>query len=109
VNNEKQFKPRLFTYPNSNESQTVFDLDDLSEEAFVVLCVRSNPDEGIEEEVLHIWRGPEFEPDSLDPGMFIDQVIKSYWGDEGVKGALEIEKVEQVPGDEDEEFLNYFD
>ena len=31
VNNEQAFKPRLFTYPDSQQSQTVFDLDDLDE------------------------------------------------------------------------------
>ena len=72
VNNEQQFKPRLFTYPNTNESATVFDLDDLHESSFVVLCVRANPDEGIDEEVLHIWKGPDFEPEGIDPGFFID-------------------------------------
>jgi hypothetical protein len=72
VSNEQQFKPRLFTYPNAKDSSTVFDLDDLQETAFVVLCVRSNPDEGIDEEALHIWKGPDFEPDSIDPGLFID-------------------------------------
>lgn len=68
VSNEKQFKPRLFVYPDSSSSQTVFDLDDLSEEHLIVLCIRANPDEGIEEDTLHIWRGPEFEPSNLDPG-----------------------------------------
>jgi hypothetical protein len=81
VSNEQQFKPRLFTYPNTNESQTVFDLDDLQEQAFVVLCVRSNPDEGIDEETIHIWRGPEFEAEGLDPGLYIDQIISKFWGD----------------------------
>jgi hypothetical protein len=109
VSNEQQFKPRLFIYPNAKDSQTVFDLDDLHESSFVLLCVRSNPDEGIDEEVMHIWKGPDFEPDSIDPGLFIDQVIDKYWGEDARKGGLYIEKVEQIAGDEDEEFLNYFD
>ena len=61
VSNEQLFKPRLFTYPESQSSQAVFDLDDLSEEHFILLCIRANPDEGIEEDTMHIWRGPEFE------------------------------------------------
>ena len=60
VSNEQQYKPRLFVYPNKIESQTVFDLDDLQEHAFILLCVRSNPEQGIDEEAIHIWRGPKF-------------------------------------------------
>lgn len=75
----------------------------------MVLCVRANPDEGIVEDVMFLWKGPDFEPSDIDPRAFIDEAIKSYWGEDGLNGELEIEKVEQIPGDEDEEFLNYFD
>jgi len=34
-------KPRLYKYPNPNESTTVFDFEDLEEEALLVLCVRA--------------------------------------------------------------------
>ena len=110
VKNEKQFKPRLFTYPSVQESQTVFDLDDLSEESFLLLCVRANPDEGLEDE-LHIWHGPEFEDpsenDQLSIEEYIQQVIVKYWG-EG-KDQSEIERINQTPGQEEDDFINYFD
>jgi hypothetical protein len=38
---------------------------------------------------------------------FIQQVIDKYWGEDA--SSINIEKVEQIPGDEDDEFLNYFD
>eukprot|EP00347_Sterkiella_histriomuscorum_P011735 403371304 len=110
VKNEKQFKPRLFTYPSVQESQTVFDLDDLSEESFLILCVRANPDEGLEDE-LHIWHGPDFEDpsenDQLSIEDYIQQVIVKYWG-EG-KDQSEIERINQIPGQEEDDFINYFD
>lgn len=35
-------------------------MDDLSEENFLLLCVRAKPEEGLEDQ-LHIWKGPDFE------------------------------------------------
>lgn len=32
VEEESKLKPKLFTYPNWNESQTVFDFEDLQED-----------------------------------------------------------------------------
>jgi hypothetical protein len=46
VDNEKQYKPRLYTYPDHQQSSTVFDFDDLQDEQMLVLCVRANPSEG---------------------------------------------------------------
>lgn len=41
VNQEKYFKPRLFTFPDTENSGTVFDYDDLqNEDQMYVLCVR---------------------------------------------------------------------
>jgi hypothetical protein len=42
VASEQQFKPRLFTFPDAAQSATVFDLDDLAEDAFLLLCVKAN-------------------------------------------------------------------
>lgn len=41
VEEENKFKPRLFTFPNWNESSTVFDFEDLLEDALLILCVRA--------------------------------------------------------------------
>ena len=35
---EKKYKPKLFTYPDSTASQTVFYEDDLEFDDFYVLC-----------------------------------------------------------------------
>ena len=43
----------------------------------------------------------------MDLNQFINVVIEKYWGADGKM--LNIDRVEQIPGDEDEEFLNYFD
>jgi len=42
-------------------------MDDLDEGNLLVLCVKANPEEGIEEHSLHVWRGSEFEPNEIDP------------------------------------------
>ena len=72
VQNEKQFKPRLFIYPNVEQSQTVFDMDDLSEENFLLLCIKANPEEDLEDQ-LYLWKGPDFEAQeeegALDPSV----------------------------------------
>jgi hypothetical protein len=41
VEEEKKYKPRLFVYPNWNESMTVFDFEDLQEDALLVLCIKA--------------------------------------------------------------------
>ena len=92
VSNEQQFKPRLFSYPNSQESSTVFDLDDLNEEHLILLCIRANPDEGREDDELHIWRGPDFEEGDVNVDEFIHQVIVKYWGAD--KDHSELERIE---------------
>jgi len=61
VNQEAQYKPRLYTYPDSLKSSTVFDDDDRSEDNLLVLCVRANPEEGIDSHQLFIWTGSDFE------------------------------------------------
>lgn len=33
----------------------------------IVLCIRANPDENIDKNMLYIWTGHEFEPSSDDP------------------------------------------
>ena len=91
VSNEKQFKPRLFVYPVASDSQAVFDLDDLAEEALILLCIRANPDEGIDDDTLHIWRGPDFEVGEVNPGKFISDVISAYWGPD-----IDQEKIDKV-------------
>ncbi len=57
--------------------------------------------------MIHLWKGPDFEPEAMDVQEFIQQVIDKYWGEDA--SSINIEKVEQIPGDEDDEFLNYFD
>ncbi len=60
----------------------MFDLDDLSEDSFILLCVRANPEEGIESNTLYIWKGPDFEEGELTVKEFIQQTIDSYWSEE---------------------------
>jgi len=45
VEQEKQYKPRLYTYPSADQSVAVFDEEDMEDdEAILVLCVCADPD-----------------------------------------------------------------
>ena len=107
VNQEKYFKPRLFTFPDTETSGTVFDYDDLqNEDQFYVLCVRKQPDEGVANDTCYIWKGREF--DGSDSSMnlidFVNKVISNYWS-----SAADVNQIDEEPGEESDDFLNYFD
>jgi hypothetical protein len=57
--------------------------DYLRDDSMVVLCVKANPDEGIEDHTVYVWMGTDFEPSStdIDPNEYIEQVKKNYWGE----------------------------
>lgn len=62
VDNEKYYKARLYTFPDAQASQTVFEFDDLTPDQMVILCVRAQPDkEDRENDVMFIWTGEDFE------------------------------------------------
>ena len=62
VQQEKQIKPKLYTYPEWDSPVAVFDFEDLeNEEAMLVLCVRKAEDmEYRDEHVCYVWSGPAF-------------------------------------------------
>ena len=110
VGKEQLYKPRLYTYPDFSKSSTVFDDDDLqNEDALLVLCVRAHPEKDIDEDTVFVWRGHEFDDDGgmLSGKEFIDKVIELYWGGEITAGEAKI--VEEEPGEESDDFLNFFD
>ena len=68
VEEEKKTKPKLYKYPNWNESTTVFDFDDLEEDALLVLCKRPiyGDDPVKAQNKVFIWRGSEFDNDEAN-------------------------------------------
>lgn len=69
VEEEKKYKPKLFVYPNWNESMTVFDFEDLQEDALLVLCVKAQigvPGHEYDQHKAFIWRGSEFDDDEAN-------------------------------------------
>ena len=83
VDEEQKMKPRLFSYPNWNESNTVFDFEDLNEEEMLVLCVRAQY--AGDNHKVFIWKGPEFDEEAaadevITPDDFIQKVMDKYWG-----------------------------
>ena len=106
LSREQMFKPRLYTFPDFSKSSTVFDYDDLQQEdALMVVCVRAETD--TDKDRVYIWKGHEFEADNgmLTEDEFVERVILEYWGQKGGN----IERVEEEPGEESDDFLNYFD
>ena len=58
VQMEQKMKPRLYTYPNWNESATVFDYEDLLEDQFLILCVRAQinvPGHEHDQHKVYVW------------------------------------------------------
>lgn len=88
VEEEKKTKPKLFKYPNWNESMTVFDFEDLEEDALLVLCKRPSYDESDPSKAqnkVYIWRGSDFDHDNANQEVvnvqeFIQRVMEQYWG-----------------------------
>lgn len=80
-------------------------------DAFLVLCVRACPEKDIEEDTVYLWRGPDFEEDEDECGLsseeFIERVIQQYFGEDATSASVRM--LEQEPGDESDEFLNFFD
>lgn len=114
VEQEKKMKPRLFTYPQIEESSTVFDYEDLMEDQFLVLCVRPQfnvPGHEHDSHRVFIWRGPEFEEDDeglITANEFVDKVMEEYWGCKNPADQFNIEIINELFGAESEEFTDYF-
>lgn len=110
VDEESKFKPRMFTYPDFKVSSTVFDYDDLADDSMIVLCVRENPndEERAKSHYLFIWTGEYFENNqdmgAISKDEFIEKVKEQYWGN--TKG-IDIEVMDEIAGDESEEFSNF--
>ena len=81
------------------------------------MCVRAadSSDEdsctGADEDTVHVWRGHEFDVEenggNLSAEEFIDKVVQQYWGPEHTIDMVRI--VEEEPGEESDDFINYFD
>ena len=69
VEEERKTKPKLYKYPNWNESMTVFDFEDLEEDALLVLCKKPIYEDDAPEKACNkvfIWRGSEFDNDEAN-------------------------------------------
>jgi len=106
IEETRKYKPHFYTYPDSKDPITVFDLEALEvEDAYYILCIRQEH-EAVDE--MHIWRGPDFDKateDDLD--RFRSEVTEHLWGEEACSRKIEVKN--EIPGQESEEFLNYFD
>lgn len=73
-----------------------------------VLCVRAQPDIGLDMETIYVWKGSDFDSDGMiSDDEFIEQVKCQYWGVQAA--STEIVRINELPGNESDEFLNYFD
>jgi hypothetical protein len=58
---ELDVKPTWFIYPNFIEPIHVMELDELTEETFMLVCIK-------DKKRVHIWRGFDFTEDDLVKG-----------------------------------------
>ena len=107
-------KPRMYTYPNWNESSTVFDFDDLQEENLIVLCIRANvgePGQEHDQHKVYIWKGCEFDEEDSEEIItaqeFTQRVMDQYWGCKNPQDQFNILTLHEVSGEETEEFSDF--
>jgi len=112
---EKQYKVKLYNYPEYEDPIGIFDEDELqNDEAMIVLCVRAQPDdETRKDHTAYVWTGPSFEVGNFgDTGLteqqFVHKCIDNYWKDqEADRKQVKIVTVDSnQPSDE---FMFYFD
>lgn len=109
-------KPKLYTYPNWNESPTVFDYDDLIEDSFLVLCVRANvgePGHELDQHKVYVWKGNEFDEEEANNEVincheFVKKVMEQYWGCKDPENQFNIAIQNELFGQETDEFTDYF-
>ena len=115
IDEEKFFKPKLYQYPEHGQPSTVFDFDDLDNDAaLLVLCARAQPDnENRKEDQVYVWQGEQFQEIStgqtvLDTQTFVQKCIENYWGSKEAK-KLGVTPLYETPQEESDEFMYYFD
>mmetsp|Transcript_1943 Transcript_1943/g.3364 ORF Transcript_1943/g.3364 Transcript_1943/m.3364 type:complete len:165 (+) Transcript_1943:2675-3169(+) len=116
VQEEHKMKPKLYSYPNWNESMTVFDFEDLQEDAMLVLCVRAQIGVAGHEHDQHkvfIWKGNEFDEEEASNEViavneFVDKVLEVYWGCKNPGDQFNIMVQHEPFGQESDEFQEYF-
>ena len=77
---DNKFKPRMFTYPDVNESCAVFDEDDLEFDELNLICEKAK---GLEQEnIVYCYEGERFEERAgLSKQDYIEKVIQKYFED----------------------------
>lgn len=99
VQEEHKLKPKLYEYPDWNSSITVFDFEDLKEDALLVLCVRAQigiPGHEHDQHRVYIWRGSQFDDEKaaqeiISPDDFAQKVMEQYWGCYNPEGQFNIQ------------------
>lgn len=68
-----------------------------------VLCVKNRDED--ESSKAYVWKGMAFsEKPEVDADSFVTKAIEAHYG-----SAEDIEVIEELPADESDDFLNYFD
>lgn len=115
VAKEQILKPKLYTYPNWNESMTVFDFEDLQADSLLVICIRAQigvPGHEHDQHKVFVWRGNEFDEEEANNEVinvheFVQKVMDQYWGCKNPQNQFNILVQHEVDGEESEEFQEY--
>jgi len=87
-------RAKLYVYPDV-AGIGVFEDEELTEEAFVCLCHKSQ---------LYSWQGDNFQPSrEMSPDEFVERVKRHFWQE-----GAEVRTENEQPGNESEEFLSFF-
>ena len=116
VDEEQKYKAKLYTYPNWNKSTTVFDFEDLQDDAMLVLCVKAQhhlPGHELDQHKVFVWKGNEFDEEEannevINVNEFTQKVMEQYWGCRDPGGQFNIQMTNVLLGQECDEFYDFF-
>ena len=95
---------------------TVFDFEDLEEDALLVLCIRAQigvPGHEHDQHKVFVWKGSEFDEEEANQEVinvqeFVNKVMEQYWACRNPQGQFNLAIRNEISGEESEEFNEYF-
>jgi hypothetical protein len=56
---------------------------------------------------VYVWKSPDFDPEDIETEEYIQKVIQQYFGSGAQESQIRV--LEEEPGEESDDFLNFFD
>lgn len=108
VQEEHQYKAKLFQFPDWQKPTAIFDFEDLeNDEVLLVLCARAKlGDDKRAEDICFVWHGSEHDVSPDEQQQFVQQCIGVYYGS---AAADNIKVLQEHSADESAEFMQFFE